>query len=177
MWGAGIRGTAIATELNIRNNLGTKDRPNLNRQNIENFVDSVPSNVLAISQRKHDDDIYSSTREELMDHIHKLQEDLFPRLMTEINMGAQGDVNRLRVLGSIYTKVFDRVSKLEGLAGTEKIMRAEHKDVILQLQRVMDFFKTVNTKVCPDCQIIMLDEAKKQKTILITRDIRSVSKP
>ena len=172
----GLRGHAIATRLNLKHKLGG-EKPPLSKSNVDNFIKGVPSDILASVQREHQDAIYMSTRRELMEHIHTLQTDLFPQLQQAIEDGK--DMNTVRTYGQLYMSVFKEVSSLEGLAGQESIMRAEHHSVMKQLSEVLEFFKRISGIVCTDCQTLILKEAQKEKKILITRDtsIKIVSEP
>lgn len=152
----GLRDQAIATELNARNNL----QPPLNRQNIQNFIASVPSEVLRTAKEKHDESVYDSTRQELKEHIHRLQTELFPKLMSAIESGK--DLSKVRVYGNLYKDIFKIITNLEGLAGSESLMRAEHKDLIQQLKEAREYVKSLYSIVCPNCKALIRKTTKEK---------------
>ncbi len=152
----GLRDQVISTELNARNNL----QPPLNRQNIQNFIKTVPAEILRAAKEKHDETVYESTRQELKEHIHRLQTELFPRLLNAIE--SDQDLKKIRILGNLYRDVFKIVTNLEGLAGSEGVMRAEHKDLIQQLKEAREFVKSIHAIVCPNCKTLIRKIAKEK---------------
>ena len=80
----------------------------------------------------------------------------------------ESDIAKIRVFGNLYKDVFKIIANLEGLGGSEKIMRAEYDDIISEQKEAREFIKSIHAIVCSSCKVLIRNAAKARKDMPVT---------